>query len=75
MSEAQDDIYVVVSEHDGYPDNSSHPCGPLVMEQYTDYANHEDMKTRAARLSYRYGKCRIAKLVFTDEVFEKGKKL
>lgn len=67
------DIYVVVAENDQplkmpntdpmYFDDG----GPIVFEQYTNKADLESIKKRAAQMSLKYGKCRIAKLEFVDE--------
>lgn len=57
------DIYVMVVANDDGRD----PDGPLVFEQYTRKASKKDIENRIARMGDRYGKCRIAKLVFEDE--------
>ena len=66
------DIYVVVAENDK-PINLSNgkkafidTGGPLIFEQYIKTADLENIKKRRDQLSLRYGKCRIAKLVFLD---------
>ena len=67
------DIYVIVADND-QPFNL--PCreepfiddgGPLVFEQYTNSADLESIKARIAQLGGKYGKCRIARLVFLSE--------
>jgi len=65
-----DDIYVVVSENNLEINASgSEPFidekGPIVLEQYTREASLENALYKASRLQ-RYGKTRIAKLVFVD---------
>lgn len=70
------EIYVVVMQNDKtikikdreYTDDS----GPLVFEQYTRYADLESIKKRAKQLEHNYGTSRIAKLVFIDELDNKG---
>jgi hypothetical protein len=65
------DYYVVVSDNDQpitiggklHVDDG----GALVFEQYLANADLESIKKRAEYLSQRYGKYRIAKLVFIDE--------
>jgi hypothetical protein len=57
------DYYVVVSDNDQHADDG----GALVFEQYLANADLESIKKRAEYLSQRYGKYRIAKLVFIDE--------
>lgn len=67
--EKDDDLYVLVFERDTFdPDNSENR--PIVMEQYIDQgaSSLESVKDAAKnRFRDRYGKCRIAKLVFLDE--------
>jgi hypothetical protein len=65
------DYYVVVADNDQpitiggkrHADDG----GALVFEQYLANADLESIKKSAEFLSKRYGKCRIAKLVFIDE--------
>jgi hypothetical protein len=63
------DYYVVVLDHDMPLSSKRHvdDKGALVMEQYLADADLESIKKRAEFLSKRYGKCRIAKLVFIEE--------
>ena len=69
-----DHIYVVVAENDQHhkmPKQDDHfydDGGPLVFEQYTKTADLESIKKRAAQLSGKYGKCRIARLEFIDGI-------
>jgi hypothetical protein len=44
--------------------------GPLVWETYLRHATLDAATEKAKFLSRRYGKCRVAKLVFVDEVAE-----
>jgi len=66
------DIYVVVADNDRpiSSPNRDEPYvddgGPLIFEQYVRFADLENIKKRRDQLSIRYGKCRIAKLVFID---------
>lgn len=71
------DYYVVVCDNDmpitirgnkHFDDD-----GALVFEQYLKNADLESVKKRAEFISQRYGKCRLAKLVFVDEEHENGK--
>lgn len=76
MSNGTENIYVVVAEHDGceeMSDQPRHPKGPLVLEQYTEYAGLEKIIKRAAQMSVRHGTTRIARLKFTDLEFKEGK--
>ena len=67
-------IYVVVAENDKphKMPNREEPffddSGPLIFEQYVRTADFENIKKRKDQLSQSYGKCRIAKLQFIDEV-------
>ena len=66
------DYYVVVAENDKtvtFPSGREFfdDGGPLIFEQYTRSADLESIKKRADVMSQKYGKCRIAKLVFIDE--------
>ena len=68
-----DGIYVVVAENDkpvfvskNKPRFIDHD-GPLVFEQYTKSAGLESIRKRAKQLESKYGKCRIAKLVFIED--------
>jgi hypothetical protein len=56
--------FVVVVEHDGSKDGR-----PIVWEQYIDgdHATIEAAKARKRRLSGRYGRARIARLVFIED--------
>ncbi len=67
----KDDIHVVVAENDRPVRISGKEFiddgGPLVFEQYTRTADLESIKKRKKQMERRYGKCRIAKLVFIDE--------
>ena len=65
-------IYVVVADNDRpitLP-NRDEPLvddgGPLIFEQYVRSADLENIKKRRDQLSLRYGRCRIAKLIFID---------
>ena len=66
------EIYVIVAENDqphiidgepSYRDDQ----GPLVFEQYTRKSSLCDVANKIVLLQGKYGKCRIAKLVFLDE--------
>ena len=71
-------IYVVVAENDRpislptcdepFVDDQ----GPLIFEQYVRFADLENVKKKKDKLSLRYGKCRIAKLVFIDSENEEN---
>jgi hypothetical protein len=69
-----DDIYVVVAENN-LPikissSDSDEPFyddkGPIVFEQYTRGASLNEAKYKAWQFQGKYGKTRIAKLVFID---------
>lgn len=59
-------IYVITTSRDTYasrgPDDR-----PIVFEQYIDIATLEHAREFKAGLGNKYGKVRIAKLVFIDE--------
>jgi hypothetical protein len=63
-----DDIYVIVADNDktvkigkrDFKDDG----GILVFEQYVNESSLEKVKKRIEYFGGRYGKCRIAKLVF-----------
>lgn len=65
-------IYVVVADNDrpisltNLDEPHVDDGGPLIFEQYVRTADLENIKKRRDQLSLRYGKCRIAKLVFID---------
>ena len=66
------DIYVVIADNDK-PIHISNgkkafidTGGPLIFEQYIKTADLENVKKRRDQLSLRYGRCRIARLVFID---------
>ena len=61
--EVESDIYVIVADNDGVKD----PEGPLIFEQYTRTADLASIKKRVEYLAGKYGKCRIARLVFIDD--------
>lgn len=62
------DIYVLVCERDGPDDNEFTKNRPIVMEEYADHENPlEAVCERQVRIGDRFGKTRIAKLVFIDE--------
>lgn len=77
------EIYVVVADND-QPFRSSYngkitiypkdEDGAVVFEQYTKSAGLEEIKKRAKRMSVRHGRCRVAKLEFTDIEFNEIKK-
>jgi hypothetical protein len=72
----ENDIYVVVADSD-HPFGSSYKKdedGAIVFEQYTKVGGLEEIKKRAKRMSARYGRCRVAKLEFTDIEFNESKK-
>lgn len=60
----QTDLHVVVSGFDGI----NRDLGPVVWETVLEPSNtsRAAANTLAARLEYRYGACRIARLVFDD---------
>ncbi len=60
------DMYVVVSESDLYADDQR-PKNPIAFETYLKKATFEDAEAFRDRLNGRYGKTRIARLVFVDE--------
>lgn len=69
-----DDIYVVVANNDkphklpGRKEPFFDGGGPLIFEQYTRSADLESITKRKQQLEQSYGKCRIAKLVFMEEI-------
>lgn len=67
-----DDLFVLVFENDQpfkHIDGSEwrDDNGPVIMETYTKNATKEKLKEVKNRFGNKYGKCRIAKLVFIDE--------
>ncbi|NVZ11566.1 hypothetical protein HW932_20160 [Allochromatium humboldtianum] len=60
LGPAEDTIHVLVAERDGV-DNRS-----IVFEQYVDRSSLEQVRAFQAGLGDRFGKTRIAKLVFVD---------
>ncbi len=60
------DLYIVVIGKD--TDDPRHePRGPLSWETYFDQPTSlEEVRSRAAQLSKRYGGARIAKIIFID---------
>ena len=67
LQSVQADIWVVVASSDGV-DVDGKVLGPLVFETYTNGATRDVAMQRAAALERRYGPCRIARLVFDDEL-------
>jgi hypothetical protein len=69
---SEESIYVVVAENDQpvrFGERVFHDDGgPLVFEQYTRHASLKQIRERAKQLSATYGKCRIARLQFIEEV-------
>lgn len=66
-----DDIYVLITERDTWrPEDGGRP---IVFEQYIDngVASLENVRAFQARLGDKYGKTRIAKLVFIEDQKEK----
>lgn len=72
------DIFVIVAEND-QPFNLStgkkvfDDSGPIVFERYTRNADYATTVKDRASLGGRYGRCRIARLVFVDEEPKKKK--
>lgn len=70
-AKSEQEIYVVVADNDAQHliagEDWIDDGGPLVFEQYVKNANFENAKSRVAGFNGRFGKCRIAKLVFVDE--------
>jgi len=68
-----DDIYVVVAENNlpiksiGSDENFYDNKGPIVFEQYIKDASLKNAIKKSSELSGRYGKTRVAKLVFLDK--------
>jgi hypothetical protein len=64
-------IYVVVAENDQPVTGASgifqEQGGPIVLETYARGASLQRAQTRRDQLAGRYGRCRIAKLVFVDD--------
>jgi|LGVF01.2.fsa_nt_gb chloramphenicol 3-O-phosphotransferase len=58
-------IYVVVAERDTY--EPSERSRPIVFEQFADKASFRDAKQREGNIGSKYGKTRIARLVFVDQ--------
>lgn len=64
---AEAPVYVVVCENDKpHPRWGVDPGGAIVHETYTNAATLEHARKRAAAQE-RWGACRIARLVFTDD--------
>jgi len=66
------DLFVLVFENDQpfkHIDGSEwrDENGPIIMETYTKFATKDGVDDLKNRFGNRYGKCRIAKLVFMDE--------
>ena len=60
------DVYVVCAERDGFnPDDSRNQ--PIAWETLLDRASLIETRRHQQKLGNRYGKTRIAKLVFLDE--------
>jgi hypothetical protein len=64
-----DEIYIVVTEHDGNQDLFNLKKIPLALETYLDeHCSKADAIEQVNRLSGRFGKTKIGRLVFdTDE--------
>ena len=66
-----EDIYVIVADNDKPHKIGNEPFyddgGPLVFEQYVRTADKESIQKAITSLGGRYGKCRIAKLVFLED--------
>lgn len=62
----EEELYVLVSERDVYHDVPN--SRPIIWEQHIDHgeASLEGIKRRQERIGDRYGKTRIARLVFID---------
>jgi len=64
-------IYVVVAAnnvpHESWGEKLIDDAGPLIFEQYVKTASLENAKEKASILTDRFGKCRIANLVFIDD--------
>lgn len=68
MSAGESEIWVVVSQNDkDDPRFGKDEGGPLVHETYTRGATKQEAQRRAGQME-RYGACRIARLVFDDQV-------
>jgi len=66
MAHDNENLYVLVCERDTYDPESDSRA--IVLEQFADVgaASLESVKTKQAKLGDRYGKTRIAKLLFID---------
>lgn len=62
------ELYVIVAEND-VPDKDFgiDPDGEIIFERYTSRATLKLAKEDAMKLGRRYGRCRIARLVFLEE--------
>jgi len=61
------DIYVVVAKNNLIdPIHGKDENGEIIFETYTKDATLEKAKEKIKILNNRYGKCRIAKVIFLD---------
>lgn len=69
-----DEIYIVVTEHDGNQEQANLKKIPLALETYLDEkCSKAEAIKQANRLRDRYGKTKIGRLVFdTDETIDRS---